>query len=67
MSDCKHDQADQINELKGLVSDLVCDVFFWKTKAEAAKAKLAEKPAYHCPKCDSWFSEDELKALGEAK
>ena len=33
----------------------------------AAKAKLAEKPAYHCPKCDSWFSEDELKALGEAK
>jgi len=45
----------------------VCDVFFWKTKAEAAKAKLAEKPAYHCPKCDSWFSEDELKALGEAK
>ena len=27
--------VDHINELKGLVSDLECDVHFWKAKAEA--------------------------------
>ena len=50
--------VDHINELKGLVSDLECDVHFWKKR-------VAEKPAYHCPKCGDWFSEDELKFKGE--
>lgn len=28
------------------------------------EAQIASKPAYHCPKCNGWFSEDEATQRG---
>jgi hypothetical protein len=27
------------------------------------ETKLNEKPAYRCPKCDRWYSQDELDSM----
>jgi len=34
-------------------------------KVKELEEKLAGKPAYHCPKCDSWFSEEALEQKDE--
>jgi hypothetical protein len=43
---CLLDEA-YIEEQKGLISDLECDVHFWKTKAEKAQAKLDAVEEYY--------------------
>jgi len=55
----------RVAELETQLANFESDAYVLSllTKIDELEAELAEKPAYHCPKCDSWFSEGELKAL----
>ncbi len=34
-------------------------------KVDELEKRLKETPAYHCPKCDTWYSEDELRSQND--
>ena len=59
----KRDSAERIAELEKQIQEIETVSDFNADRVAELEAELAEKPAYHCPKCDSWFSEGELKAL----
>ena len=50
----------RVAELEAERDEWVKDNVKLEARITELEARERQKPAYHCPKCDSWFSENDV-------